>query len=272
MYANDDEVFEQTEVGGLLDRCEYVHGATWFRMFPSEHDGVPITTKYLVVDMKRSKAYENQIEGNTVFYCADRRNKQANAFFYEQIALPTTNKVPVRVMSLTSTGSTVAMDLGDHHVVEPWAKGFTLRRLKSSSTLPRANRYKHPSEQKAHDLIRTLCSEDEYSLLYEPFTINFWHDAVIVQNENVHCYNVDFTIRRKNSHCIVGVEVKKDMSALQWKLEEARVKIRMYWKCIGSPVVLLIVEPKPHLILTNERGDIQFDEPRPLDAIYDIAK
>ena len=75
--------------------------------------------------------------------------------------------------------------------------------------------------------------------------LNFSDEAALIDGVSVHCYNVDFRVRKTVSACNVGIEVKSDLSSWDWKKAEASFKIKKYEEIMGAPCLLLVMSPYP---------------------------
>lgn len=252
MYAQDGDDFRKCDISGVIDACESVSDVqTWCKRLPREWNGVAISTAHVLIDTKRSASnYVNVIEHHTARFCLDRRSNSINTFLLEQAANPV--KVPIRLAEYLCKGSTTILDCGDHHVVGRFDKGVMLRRLKKSTVIPSGRHFKHPSEKCALATLRQIFSETDFYVNYEPFVINFSDESVVINGNSVHCYNVDFTVRKKTSGSNVGIEVKRDISSWEWKKAEGFYKMQKYEKIMGAPCLVLAMHPSPQFFFVGD--------------------
>jgi hypothetical protein len=246
MYAGPEDVWIKKDISGVVEACSNVSKEfplTWCKLLPGSFNGVPIVTKYILLDTKRSNGfYTNLLQGNTATFCLDVKINEMNRVLIEQTK--SSQKIPIRLAEYQSRGSTIILDCGDYHVVSCTRRDVTLRRLKDQTHLPSGRHYKHNTERDAIDLLNLIFDPIEFNVMYEPFVLNFQQDAIQIGDACVHCYNVDFRVRLKKSSCNVGIEVKKDIAAWAWKKEEALFKIRKYEQVMGAPCLLLVMEPE----------------------------
>lgn len=255
MYAAVTDAFAKTDISGVVEASTNVSPfpLTWCKRLPKHFDGIPISTEFILLDTKRSASnYKNVIEARSARFCLDNRANYMNDFLLQQVDC--VDKKPIRLGEYLSKGSTTILDCGDHHVVGRFDKGVLLRRLKEQTPLPVGRHYKHQSEARAESVLSAWFPGDEFYVNYEPFVLNFSDDSIVIGESSVHCYNVDFRVRKKVSSCNIGIEVKKDIASWEWKMAEALFKIRKYEEIMGAPCLVLIVEPSPRLHRVGEMG------------------
>ncbi len=253
--ATIDDIFLKKDISGLIEQCKPVFRSDkvpmqWVKLLPKQYEGMFIKPQYILLDTKRSKSnYVNTIGELESRFCLDNRSNVVNVFLREQAILPLDKKSIVRLAEYLSTGSTTILDCGDHIVEsfydESYNKGVILRRVKSQSDIPSGKAYKHISEKQAELLLQELFPANIYNVVYEPFTINFAHESACIDKKSIHCYNVDFYIRKKTSFANIGIEVKQTMHAWNHQQQENIFKVRKYEERLGAPCFLLVVEPTP---------------------------
>lgn len=269
MYADsEDDCFLRHDISGILAASSKVGKAlTWCKRFPEKFNGVPIATKYVLIDTKRSATnYKNVIRDRSAEFCLDYKTNEMNDILLSQVQATAQDKIPIRLAEYLSQGSTTILDCGDHHVVGLCGHRVQLRRLKHQNSLPTGKHFKHASEALAEKFLLQTFATDQFVVLYEPFTINFSDEAAIVGGVSVHCYNVDFCVRKKGSSRTVGIEVKKDILSWKWKEKEALFKIQKYEKILGAPCLVLVVQPFPEFHRVTKEGLERFAS---LQAVID---
>ena len=262
--ATIDDTFSKKDISGLIEACQPVFRSDkvpmqWVKRLPKQYEGVSIKPEYILLDTKRSKSnYVNKIGDFESRFCLDNRSNVINIFLLQEVNLPLHKKSIVRLAEYLSTGSTTILDCGDHIVQsvynESYTKGVVLRRLKHQSVIPSGKAYKHVSEKQAEKLLCELFRSEIYYVVYEPFTINFANESACIDNTSIHCYNVDFSIRKKTSFANIGIEVKQTLHAWNHKKNENMFKVRKYEKQMGAPCFLLVMEPTPTFY---DIGDIE---------------
>lgn len=247
VYATADHVFVKHDISELVGASSpVVNGYTWCKRLPASLNGVTISTKYMLLDTKRSETnYVNTIGEVDSTFCLDKRPNTMNTFLQQQAILPTHEKSAIRLAEYQDRGSTTILDCGDTHVVKLDDKAVVLRRLKKQSDIPSGQYFKHASEKAAQQVLQTYFPSTEYYVDYEPFVLNFCTSSRVVGGVTVHCYNVDFRIRMKISATNIGVEVKTNMAAWRWKEAESRFKMQKYELLMGAPCLVLIIQPTP---------------------------
>jgi len=254
MYADTDD-FRQADISGIIENstklCRHDgRSMTWNRKLPCTFQGVQITTQYVLIDTKRSQTnYINSKQGTEFHYCLDNMPNEINTYLCTEIAKEALQKSPVRIAEYLSTGSTIILDCGDYHAIECVRKNsinvIVLRRLKQQSHIPSGRSFKNIAESNASVLLHKLFPRESFLVFYEPMTLNFSNDVVILENSCIHCYNVDFSLRMKISSNVFGIEVKTDKASYMWKKNETHAKARKYEEYMGSPCFLLIMNPEP---------------------------
>lgn len=257
MYADSDgDRFVRSDISGIVEASSNVSSSlplTWCKRLPREYGGRPISTEYVLIDTKRSASnYKNVIEERTARFCLDNRPNVMNTFLLGQV--DAVDKTAVRLAEYLSKGSTTILDCGDHHVVGRFDKGVVLCRLKEQTPLPIGKHFKHPSEASAEEFLRKTFPASQFLVQYEPFVINFSGEAAVIDGTSVHCYNVDFRVRKRISSCNVGIEVKKDVGSWNWKANEGLFKIQKYEEILGAPCLVLVVQPVPRFYQATEAG------------------
>jgi hypothetical protein len=256
MYAEATDTFAKSDISGVVDASTNActtssFPLTWCKRLPTHFNGVPISTEFILLDTKRSASnYKNVIEERSARFCLDNRSNPMNDFLLQQV--DSVEKKPIRLGEYLSKGSTTILDCGDHHVIGGFDKGVILRRLKEQTPIPVGRHFKHQSEARAESFLAACFPKDEFYVNYEPFVLNFSDDSIVIGESSVHCYNVDFRVRKKVSSCNIGIEVKKDMGSWEWKKSEALFKIRKYEEIMGAPCLVLLVEPSPRLYRVGE--------------------
>lgn len=254
MYAENEDDFVRSDISGVIDASKNVSDAphlTWCKELPHEFKGVKITTDYILLDTKRSASnYKNLIEHHTARFCLDNRPNVMNAFLLKQVE--SEDKKPIRLAEYLSKGSTTILDCGDHHVVGRFNNGVILHRLKKQTHIPKGQHFKHSSEERAEQILKECFPQDKFYVNYEPFVLNFSNECAVIEGSSIHCYNVDFRVRRKNSACNIGIEVKSDLSSWNFKKTEALFKIKKYEQLIGAPCLLLIINPSPRFYFVGD--------------------
>lgn len=274
MYADDSDDFVKSDISGVVDACRNVSdklSLTWCKRLPREFNGVTIATEYILLDTKRSASnYVNVIKHHTAQFCLDNRPNAMNAFLLEQATR--VHKTPIRLAEYLSKGSTTILDCGDHHVVGRFEKGVLLHRLMTQTDLPTGKHFAHPSEAQAETLLKDCFTEEHFYVNYEPFTLNFSDDSAVIDGCSVHCYNVDFRVRKKTSSCNVGVEVKCDLSSWEWKKSAALVKIKKYERIMGAPCLVLIMNPSPRFYFVGDTTIQPFSSHKDVVAfVHDVS-
>lgn len=269
MYADSDEDrFVKNDISGIVEASTNVSSSlslSWCKRLPREFGATPISTEYVLLDTKRSASnYKNVIEERTARFCLDRRPNAMNTFLLNEVNA--VEKTAIRLAEYLSRGSTTILDCGDHHVVGRFDNGVILRRLKKQTPLPVGKHFKHPSEARAEEFLRQTFPAAHFLVQYEPFVLNFSGEAAVIDGASVHCYNVDFRVRKRVSSCNVGIEVKKDVASWQWKANEGLFKIQKYEETIGAPCLVLVVEPCPRFYEATQAGLEPFPS---LDAVLD---
>lgn len=260
MYAEAADTFKKSDISGVVDASTNVSSLplTWCKRLPGCFNGIPISTEFILLDTKRSDTnYKNVIEERSARFCLDHRPNSMNDFLLQQAV--SVEKKPIRLGEYLSKGSTTILDCGDHHVVGRFDKGVVLRRLKNQTPIPVGRHFKHESEARAEVFLTTCFPKDAFYVNYEPFVLNFSDDSVVIGESSVHCYNVDFRVRKKVSSGNIGVEVKKDMESWKWKKAETLYKIRKYEEIMGAPCLVLLVDPSPRLYRVGDTGIEPFD-------------
>jgi SRSO17 transposase len=92
-----------------------------------------------------------------------------------------------------------------------------------------------------------------YIVRYEPFCISWSRGDPSATDAKVSSYNVDFAVRRRDGHKVVGIEVKNDWDAWKWREEDALAKLKMYEDTMGAPCLVLIMSPEPVFYLDNDQ-------------------
>ena len=242
---DDYDIFQPKDISGLVQCCTTIHRKdnvpiSWAKQLPREYKGKKIFAHLLLLDTKRSMTnYKNTFHGHNLYFCLDHKANWVNDILTQQAISAT--KVLIRVGEYLCTGSTTIMDQGDYHVVDLSNKVVTLKRLKSQTEIPYGRAFKHTSEEKAEQHLTKLFDPTLYSVKYEPFTLNFADESL----KDVHCYNVDFRLRKKTSNANVGIEVKLNMGAWERDKDKSMVKFKKYEEMFGAPCVLFVVDPTP---------------------------
>lgn len=253
--ATIDDIFLKEDISGLVESCKPVFRSDnvpmqWVKLLPKTYEEVKIKAVYILLDTKRSKSnYVNHIGILESKFCLDNRSNIVNLFLKEQAKLPLNKKSVVRLAEYLSTGSTTILDCGDHIVDRVYnennVNGVVLRRVKMQSKIPSGRFYKHMSEKRANFFLNELFPSDVYHVVYEPFTINFANESACIDKKSIHCYNIDFYIRKKTSFANIGIEVKQTMHAWNQSKNENIFKARKYELRMGAPCFLLVMEPTP---------------------------
>ena len=269
MYAGICNLFTQSNISGVIDKSIKLYRKdgkvmNWNRKLPSSFNGIDITTEYILIDTKRSQTnYTNIKTGNEFHFCLDNIPNEVNTYLLEEITKTNSNKSPIRIAEFISTGSTTILDCGDHHAMRSYKKDsvtvIVLHRLSKQSIIPSGKSFKNIAESNALVLLNELFPADLFYIFYEPMTLNFSDDVVILKDSSIHCYNVDFCIRMKISSNIFGIEVKTDKESYLWKKEETHAKAKKYEKFLGSPCFLLIMNPKPTFYSIDETTITSFE-------------
>tara|TARA_B100000945_G_scaffold320699_1_gene331644 strand:- start:17 stop:916 length:900 start_codon:yes stop_codon:yes gene_type:complete len=269
IYADIGNLFKQNDISGVIDKSIKLFRKdgkpmNWNRRLPSSFNGTKITTEYILIDTKRSQTnYINIKNGNEFHFCLDNIPNEVNTYLQEQITKTIPNKSPIRIAEFISTGSTITLDCGDYHAMESYKKDsitrIILHRLIKQSIIPSGRSFKNIAESNALILLTELFPEDLFYIFYEPMTLNFSDDVVILKDYCIHCYNVDFSIRMKISSNLFGIEVKTDKESYEWKKNETHAKAKKYEKFLGSPCFLLIMNPKPTFYSIDETTITSFD-------------
>jgi hypothetical protein len=245
MYALPEDVFVPSDVSNALKRTEKLYNFSgkemaWCRK--KEH-------QYILLDMRRG-FYKNEFNGPIVRFCMDNNENEVNIFLRRQVL--TTEKERIRICRVASTGNVTMYDMGDYHAIHIEGNKVVLHRLRDSDSWESGPVQKHTSEVEARGLLRELFPDETYVVRYEPFCISWPRGDPSETDAKVSSYNVDFAVRRRGSTKVVGIEVKSDWGAWQWREAEARVNIHMYKEIMGAPCLLLVMSPTPTFYVNDQ--------------------
>lgn len=257
------------DISGVVHISTRTDGMTWCRKLPERFKGVSISTKYILLDTKRSATnYKNEIDGDVVRYCLSNRPNFMNVYLLRQLNVPVSQKEPIRVGEYACTGSTKILDRGDYVVMAPWnTRDIILHRLSLQSELPTGQHFSHPSEERALDLLLAWFPADKYKVKYEPITIHF--DSQIVGGEAIHSYTPDFVISTGQGPK-VAIEAKENASALTFKLQQTKFKAHMWGEEMDASCFVLTVWPEPRLISFGADGCVS-EQTCPEDFVQTLS-
>ena len=154
MYAEATDVFIKGDISGVVDASTNVSSLplTWCKRLPSNFNGIPISTEYILLDTKRSASnYKNVIEERSARFCLDHRSNFMNAFLLQQA--DSVEKKPIRLGEYLSKGSTTILDCGDHHVLGRFDKGVLLRLVTWSPAWRSNSRERAPPPDARHGAV-----------------------------------------------------------------------------------------------------------------------
>lgn len=269
IYAEDDDHFMPVEISGIINAGTALK--PWMYMLPETYNGSQIKTRKCLLNTNRSKStYKNEMQGNTVLFCLDKFENSQNHYLKEQVKLKPEMKHAIRVAEIPASGSTSVLDHGDFHVTGLWYKynklyGVQLKRLKNQSVLPSGIAFAHYTEKIAFEHMKKILPENEYQIRKESIIINFADKAAMVNGKGIHCYNVDFKIRKFDTAINLGIEVKKDWEAFERDKEENLIKFQKYHEELGAPCLLIIVEPEIRIGIVDNDSKYQ-------DLTHDVKK
>lgn len=234
----------------------------WCRKMPQTFKGGELRAKYLLVDTKKSPLfYFNTIEKSSATFCLDNKPNELNEYLIAQSKLSSSEKSPIRLAQNTCKGSTTILDCGDYHVMRhefvhrqgKKVEVVKLQRLVAQDKIsPPETVFQHETEEEAQQMLNNLFPPSHFHVSYEPCTIHFHKPVDDTATEKVESYNPDFTVRKKATSVVYGIEVKSDMAAYEWKKDQVHAKALGYSNFFGAPCFLLTMRPKPKFFVISK--------------------